>query len=181
MKNKIKDVGQGIIANAKLIEPSTHTHSFPRSAVVPMRLGEESGTGTEDTEEHGGLNEQTAGGSGRGAGPRAGGLGRRVLTTAGRRGGESGGGDDVGAGSGAGEARRVGQREGRRRDRRPGGGGGGGGGGAAGAVGHGRVARSDGDRLGHGLGRRGGDVLFGGHHGKAGGQDGDDALELHCD
>ena len=63
--------------------------------------------------------------------------------------------------------------------------GGGGGGGAAGAVGRGRVAFGDGDRLGQRLGRGGGDVaLFraAGSHGEAGeGQDRDDALELHCD
>jgi hypothetical protein len=49
-----------------------------------------------------------------------------------------------------------------------------------GAVGRGRVALSDGDRLGHGRRRRGGGVgLLGGDQGQASGQDGDDALELH--
>lgn len=149
-------------------------------------LSEESNTGTENTEEDGSVRGGEAGGGAlddAGLGRSGGGacwlLGH---LNDGGLGDDRAGGDDAELGGGGGTDRDGGVGEGEG----PGGEGGGGGldrgGGVAGAVGDGWVALRDGDglRLGEGRGLGGGDVLLGGdHHGEAGGQDGEEALELH--
>lgn len=161
---------------ATLTSPTTRAGERARHTAFP--LGQGGDAGDDGAEEEGGLDKEAAGGAGDDGARLLGLRGRQVGARGAGEAGEGRGGDGDGRGHAAGGADgggRVGCGERPARLRR------GRGLGAARAVGGRRVALGDGDRLGQRLRRRRRRVDLGGDQGEAGGQDGKDALELHCD